>query len=45
MPSIAADRINEALYDEFGDTVIACEDDVLTLIEDYADDLAELLGR
>ena len=44
MPSMAADFINEALFDEIGDTVVACEDDRLTLIEDYSEDLAQLLG-
>ena len=44
MPSMAADFINEALFDEIGDTVVACEDDRLTLIEDYIEDLAQLLG-
>ena len=44
MPSLAADAINEALYDEIGDTVLLCEDDVLSLVEDYAEDINELLG-
>lgn len=44
MPSMAADFINEALFDEIGDTVVACENDRLTLIEDYFEDLAQLLG-
>ena len=44
MPSIAADSINEALFDEIGDTVLVCEDDRLFLIEDYRDELEQLLG-
>ncbi len=44
MPSMAADSINEALFDEIGDTVVTCEDDRLILIEDYIEDLAQLLG-
>lgn len=44
MPSMAADRINEALLDDIGDTVVSCEDDRLTLVEDYREDLAQLLG-
>ncbi len=44
MPSMAADFINEALFDEIGDTVVTCEDDRLILIEDYIEDLAQLLG-
>ena len=44
MPSIFADEVNEALYDEIGDTVLICEDDRLSLIEDYLEDLEKLLG-
>ena len=44
MPSMTADFINEALFDEIGDTVVTCEDDRLTLVEDYREDLAQLLG-
>ena len=44
MPSIAADFINEAFYDEIGDTVVSCEGDRLTLVEDYVEDLTRLLG-
>ena len=44
MPSIAADFINEALFDEIGDTVLLCEDDRLSLAEDYTEDLEQLLG-
>ena len=44
MPSIAADTINEALYDEIGDTVLECEDDKLTVVEDYREDVIRLLG-
>ena len=44
MPSMTADAINEAIFDEIGDTVVACEDDQLALIEDYMEDLSQLLG-
>ena len=44
MPSIAADSINEALFDEFGDTVLLCEDDRLSVMEDYREDLERLLN-
>ncbi len=44
MPSIAADSINEALFDEIGDTVLRCEEDNLTLIADYIEELEQLLG-
>lgn len=44
MPSIAADAINDALYDEIGDVVLLCEDDELSLVEDYLDDISQILG-
>ena len=43
MPSLVADAVNEAMYDEFGDTVISCDDDELSLVEDYREDLAQML--
>lgn len=43
MPSVMADAINEALFDEFGDTVLTCENDKLVVIEDYREELLELL--
>ncbi|MBR6322394.1 MAG: TerB N-terminal domain-containing protein, partial [Lachnospiraceae bacterium] len=42
MPSLAADFINEALYDEIGDTVLEYDDGKLTIIEDYREDLQRL---
>ena len=44
MPAMTADMINEAMFDEIGDSVIACDDDTLSLVEDYREDLARLLG-
>ena len=44
MPSIIADAVNEALFDEIGDTVLSCDDDRLSLVEDYRDDLTRMLG-
>ena len=44
MPSIEADAINEAVFDEIGDSVLLCEGDALILVEDYIEDLRELLG-
>ena len=43
-PSLVADRINEALFDEIGDTVLLCEDDELSLVEDYKEELERILG-
>ena len=44
MPAIVADAINEAMFDLIGDTVILCEDDVLSLVEDYREDVEQLVG-
>ncbi|MBQ6053548.1 MAG: TerB N-terminal domain-containing protein [Clostridia bacterium] len=44
MPSVAADSINEALFDDIGDTVLLCENGILALVDDYIDDLERLLG-
>lgn len=44
MPSIEADAINEALFDEFGDTVVLCENDQLFLVDDYIEELKQYLG-
>ena len=43
MPSVVTDAINEALFDEIGDSVLMCEGDEITLIEDYREDLELLL--
>ena len=43
MPSVVADTINEALFDEIGDAVIICDDERLSLAEDYREDLKEIL--
>ena len=44
MPSIAADTVNEALFDEIGDNVLECDGDTVTMVEDYRDDVLYLLG-
>ena len=43
MPSVVADAINEALFDEIGDNVLTCEGDEITLVEDYREDLESIL--
>ena len=45
LPSIAADAVNEAFFDEIGDTVMICEGDTLSLLEDYVEDIRRLLGE
>ena len=44
MPSMTADAINEALFDEIGDTILLCEDDKLLLVDDYIEELKQILG-
>ncbi len=45
MPEIIADSINEAMYDEIGDSVVLCEEDTLFLVEDYREDIEKILGE
>lgn len=42
-PEMTADRLNEKLYDAFGDAILEVVGGKLVLIEDYAEDLRELL--
>lgn len=44
MPAMTADMINEAMFDEIGDSIVACDNDTLSLVEDYREDLTWLLG-
>ena len=44
MASVVADAINEALYDEIGDSVLICDGDDMELVEDYREDLEFILG-
>lgn len=44
MPSLVADELNEALFDEIGDIVVLCEEDELSLVEDYREELFKILG-
>ena len=44
MASVVADAINEALYDEIGDSVLICDGEDMELVEDYREDLEFILG-
>ncbi|MBQ8960782.1 MAG: TerB N-terminal domain-containing protein [Ruminococcus sp.] len=44
MASLLADSINDRLFDRFGDTVIEFCGEAPQIIEDYAEELRELLG-
>ena len=43
LPSVAADAVNEAFFDDFGDSIVECDGDRLLLVEDYIEDVRELL--
>ena len=43
MPSVVADTINEALFDEIGDNVLECDGDTITLVEDYREDILQCM--
>ena len=42
IPSVIADRLNDKLFDRFGDTVIEFDGDAPSLVEDYRAELQEL---
>ena len=44
MPTVAADAINEALFEEIGDAALDCDGEEITLAEDYREDVLRLLG-
>ena len=45
MVSIVADTINEACFDTIGDNILECDGDNLTIIEDYREDMMDLLSH
>lgn len=45
MLSVVVDAINEKLFDRFGDTVIVFEGDTPEVLEDYAEEAAEILSE
>ncbi len=42
--SILADEINDAFMEEIGDTILEMEADIPVIIEDYREDIENLLG-
>ena len=44
MPTVIADAINEALFDDLGDSAVECDGEDITLVEDYREDVEEILG-
>ncbi len=45
LPSVAADTINEALFEEVGDNVVDCDGAHLALVEDYREDIRRYLSN
>ena len=43
-PDLMVDAVNEALFDELGDSAFEFGDDGPQPVEDYLDDLRDLLG-
>ena len=43
MDDYTEQKVNEALFDRFADTVLCCDGDVPSLIEDYTDELKGLI--
>lgn len=44
MPSVVADTINAALFDEIGDNILECDGKTIKIVEDYVEEVAEILG-
>ena len=44
MPALVVDTINEAFYDRIEDNILEYDGDEISLIEDYRDDVAAILG-
>lgn len=44
LPEIIADRLNEAFFDEIGDTVIMCEADTIALVPEYWAEINRIIG-
>ena len=43
--SVAVDAINESYFDEFGDSILTCDGEEISVVEDYREDLEQLLGE
>ena len=44
LPTVAADTINEAFFDEISDSILDCDGETIALVADYKDDVLQLLG-
>ena len=45
LPHVIADSINEALFDYIGDNAVDCDGETFTLVEDYRDEIAKIVGE
>ena len=45
MPSVVADTINSALFDEIGDNILECDGKTLKIVEDYVEEVEKLLEK
>ena len=43
MPSVVAEQINETYYDQFADNIVDCDGATITIVEDYREELAEMI--
>ena len=44
IPSVVTDAINEALFDEIGDSVLEYNGSIISIVEDYKEDIINMLG-
>lgn len=44
MPSVVADTINEAFFEEIGDNILECDGNRITVVEDYKEEILQILG-
>ena len=44
MAEVVADSLNEILFDEIGDNAVECTGDDIILIEDYREDIEQIIG-
>ena len=43
--SIIADNINETFFEDIGDNILECEGDEIYLVEDYREDIMDIIGE
>ena len=43
LPAVVTDTINEAFFDEIGDSILDCDGDQIRLVEDYVEDVKDIV--